>query len=285
MSRTADENDTEASNSYALPTNTTDSVAAAVANAAVYAPIVAWAVAILAGSAAYAGPVGASTPNLPLMWYDDVFVRAGPFLPLAPLAFRIVASAAAGDSVRTRRRAASLPPPSRALAVYAAVALVRLGVYLVGRAASSAKTSDHVFLGAAVAAAAHAEAVAAATVFVDVLPSIIGSDVRGGGDAWRAGDGVRRRQGKVAMVVTAAAAGVAATTAAALFLLQCGDSYFTAAYFHTPTETFAAAFLGLVMLQSVTMGAVTVPAARALGASAGDFVYGLTLRSAHGSKA
>jgi hypothetical protein len=80
-------------------------------------------------------------------------------------------------------------------------------------------------------------------------------------------------------------AALSATPAAALFLLQCGDSYFTAAYFHTPTETFAAAFLGLVMLQSVTMGAVTVPAARALGASAGDFVYGLTLRSAHGSKA
>jgi len=63
--------------------------------------------------------------------------------------------------------------------------------------------------------------------------------------------------------------------ALALLALQCGDGYFTAAHFHTPRETLLAAVLGALLCQAVTVAAVTVTAARSLGAAAAFALYGL----------
>ena len=65
---------------------------------------------------------------------------------------------------------------------------------------------------------------------------------------------------------------VFATVSAALVVLQsfclmglqCGDSWFTAIYFHTPAETMIALVLGLLACQAVTIGMVIIPAASAL---------------------
>jgi hypothetical protein len=60
---------------------------------AIVVPIAAWLLSLAAGAAAYSGPRkrGAPKPDLPLGWYDDIFVRYGPVLPLLPLAARAAA--------------------------------------------------------------------------------------------------------------------------------------------------------------------------------------------------
>ena len=72
----------------------------------------------------------------------------------------------------------------------------------------------------------------------------------------------------VTVTVTLATATAALGTASAVCLLalQCGDAYFTAAYFHTPGETLVAAFLGFLLCQAITLAFLCVPASRSLAA-------------------
>ena len=73
------------------------------------------------------------------------------------------------------------------------------------------------------------------------------------------------------------------TAAVCLLALQCGNGYFTASYFHEPGETFLAAFLGLLLCQSITLVAVVIPAARGLGAAASFRAHSTTSFSSSSS--
>jgi hypothetical protein len=254
-----------------------EAVAAAVSNTAVILPLVAWFVVLVAGTASYhgggtatrgGGGAGGARPRLPLEWYDDVFKRAGPLLPLLPLLARWVASFLMGRAEKALPSTVtpSAASPHRALAVYVSVAIVRLVVYLVGRGIGSHAMADHVFLGASVVAAAHAEAVAGAALTVGLLTGLGGGaggaggvggggmargSRRGGSGAGGIGGGVAaggRTSSRVLTVVTTALAAVGTALATCLLALQCGDSYFTAAYFHHPGETLLAAWRGAAML-------------------------------------
>jgi hypothetical protein len=286
-------------------------VAGAVANAAVVLPLVAWLVALVAGAASYEGGAVPSRGDLhlPLQWYDDVFKRWGPLLPLVPLAARWAASllatraenAVKGEQTQQQqqhgqqRSAASWSPP-RALAAYVLVAVIRLAVYLAGRGVGSHAMADHVFLGASVVAAAHAEAVAGAALLAGLglgaggaAAAAAGGGVGGGGGAlargWRrggGGGGGASLAPTLALAAATAAAAVGVASAVCLLALQCGDGYFTAAYFHTPGETLVAAFLGLALCQSVTLASVAVPASRSLEAAvASASSHGLGAAAGH----
>lgn len=300
------------------PSHRQDAVAAAVSKAAVVFPLVAWLVALLAGAAAFddsrvpRGGGGGGDLHLPLKWYDDIFKRVGPLLPLVPLFARWAATflaERAGDAAvkgepqlqqhqQHNQQISSLascntppaPSPPRALATYVLVAFIRLAVYMVGRGLGSGSQAmaDHIFLGASVVAAAHAEAVAGAALLMGMG---MGLGARGGGGdgggvglarglrRGGAGDGrgggggggtsltVKKVTVSVTLLAAMTAAAVAVASAVCLLALQCGDSYFTAAYFHTPRETLVAAFLGLVLCQSITLAWVAVPASRSLGAA------------------
>ena len=198
-----------------------------------------------------------SPSSLPLLWFDAILRRVGPFLPAPLLAARAAAHGRLGGA---RGGGAPARPRShfiQAAAVYAAAAAVRLGVYLPHRAgvladavdavaaavrgeavalahaARPAPTihagrhvmSDHVFLGACLAAALAAEG------------ALLAADLRRA-HATRRGVAVSR--GRVALL----SAGVA--LCATLFLLLAADMYYTAAYFHARHESLAAVAAGSV---------------------------------------
>jgi hypothetical protein len=146
----------------------------------------------------------------------------------------------------------SLPTPARAFVVYAIVGLVRLAVYLLGLALGSRAMSDHLFLGATVVASAQGEAVACAATALRLTAT-----------ARAGGGGVSRARLSLAML--AATAGMLVATA--LLVLQCGDAYATAAYFHPPRETVVAWATGFALCQCVALVGAVVPAARSLGAA------------------
>lgn len=229
-----------------------ESFSAAVVNAAIVLPCVAWLVTLLAGAASYDGPSRATDAHLPLAWYDAIFVRFGPLLPLAPLALRFLAD---------RTDEPSIPSPGRALLVYVIVSFVRLAVYLAGVAFGSAAMSDHLFLGATVVVSAQGEATACAASLVRLL-----TDVKWTQRSMRCASGVvRGRAALPGLLASACVAGAGLATAVALVLLQCGDAYYTAAYFHAPRETAIGAVSGLVLCQSVVFVGVVLPASRDLG--------------------
>lgn len=95
----------------------------------------------------------------------------------------------------------------------------------------------------------------------------VGGGVVGG----RVGGGRATTSQTLTVTLATASAAVGTTAATCLLALQCGDSYFTAAYFHKPGETFLAASLGLLFCQSITLVAVVIPAARGLGAVVGSY--------------
>jgi hypothetical protein len=99
--------------------------------------------------------------------------------------------------------------------------------------------SDHVFLGACVFSAAHAEAVAGLALLARlvVMKSTVFATI------------------SAAMVVL---------QSLCLMGLQCGDSWFTAIYFHMPGETMVSLVLGMLTCQALTMALVIAPAASAL---------------------
>ena len=76
---------------------------------------------------------------------------------------------------------------------------------------------------------------------------------------------VRGRAALPGLLASACVAGAGLATAVALVLLQCGDAYYTAAYFHAPRETAIGAVSGLVLCQSVVFVGVVLPASRDLG--------------------
>ena len=112
--------------------------------------------------------------------------------------------------------------------------------------------SDHLFLGATVVASAQGEAVACAATALRLTAT-----------ARAAGGGVSRARLSLAML--AATAGMLVATA--LLVLQCGDAYATAAYFHPPRETVVAWATGFALCQCVALVGAVVPAARSLGAA------------------
>jgi hypothetical protein len=221
----------------------TEAFGAAVVNFVIVTPMVLWGVVLLAGTATYAGPGAAQNAHLPLAWYDALFVRFGPLFFMLPLALRAFSDVA--DET-------SLPTPARAFVVYAIVGLVRLAVYLLGLALGSRAMSDHLFLGATVVASAQGEAVACAATALRLTAT-----------ARAGGGGVSRARLSLAML--AATAGMLVATA--LLVLQCGDAYATAAYFHPPRETVVAWATGFALCQSVALVGAVVPAARSLGAA------------------
>ena len=218
----------------------TEAFGAAVVNATVVLPMVLWGVVLLAGTASYRGPELAAQENLPLAWYDAVFVRFGPFFFLAPLGLRAFSDVA--DE-------ASSPTPARALVVYLISGAVRLGVYLVGCALGSRAMSDHLFLGASVVAAAHGEAIACSATATRLVATARGSS-RGG-----------RSKLRITVALVAAITGTAVATATTL--LQCADAFYTAAYFHAPKETLVAGVAGVALVPIALIGAI-LPASRSL---------------------
>jgi hypothetical protein len=221
----------------------TEAFGAAVVNFSIAMPMVLWGVVLLAGTASYRGPEAAARAHLPLARYDAAFVKFGPRFFLAPLGLRAFSDVA--DE-------APHPTPARAFVVYAIVGLVRLAVYLLGVASGSRAMSDHLFLGASVVAAAQGEAIACAATALRLASTA------------RAGGGVSRL--RISFASAAAIAG--AVVASALLVVQTGDAYYTAAYFHPPRETFVAWATGLVLCQCVALVGAVVPAARSLGAAA-----------------
>ena len=221
----------------------TEAFGAAVVNFVIVTPMVLWGVVLLAGTATYTGPGAAQNAHLPLAWYDALFVRFGPLFFMLPLALRAFSDVA--DET-------PLPTPARAFVVYTIVGIVRLAVYLLGLALGSRAMSDHLFLGATVVASAQGEAVACAATALRLMAT-----------AKAGGGGVSRARLSLAML--AATAGVLVATA--LLVLQCGDAYATAAYFHPPRETVVAWATGFALCQSVALVGAVVPAARSLGAA------------------
>ena len=129
---------------------------------------------------------------------------------------------------------------SRAGLVYAFAAIIRLSVYFAaGLFGDHALCRTNIFLGACVFSSAHAEAVAGLAMLARmcVIKSTVFATV------------------SAALVVL---------QFFCLMGLQCGDSWFTAIYFHTPAETMIALVLGLLACQAVTIGMVIIPAASAL---------------------
>lgn len=270
-----------------------EAVAASISNAAAVLPVVLWMVALTAGAARYDGKFSRSGHelHLPLQWYDDIFKVAGPFLPLLPFAARCLASLLArraegsvkGEQCQQGHHFPSPPAspclaasaPARALALYVAVSVIRLVVYLGARSMTSHVMADHIFLGASVVAMAHSEAVAAGMLMVISIG--LGPGIGWGSGGGRLAKGLQRGGGGGGgRLITAAAVLVSAVgvlLAGGLIVLQCGDSYFTAAYFHTRSETFVAAFFGLVLCQSIILACVVVPTARSFGAAAASLLY------------
>lgn len=171
---------------------------------------------------------------LPLAWYDGIFIHVGPLLPLIPLGTRAMASFLSGASNMAKDVSAS-----RAGLVYAFAAIIRLSVYFAAGLFGEHAMSDHIFLGACVFSSAHAEAVAGLAMLARmcVIKSTVFATV------------------SAALVVL---------QSFCLMGLQCGDSWFTAIYFHTPAETMIALVLGLLACQAITIGMVIIPAASAL---------------------
>ena len=203
---------------------------------AVVAPQLVWMMTIVLGMATYRGNYGSSDTSsyLPLAWYDGIFIHVGPLLPLIPLATRAMASFLSGASNMTKDVS-----PARAGIVYVLAALIRLTVYFAARVFGGDAMSDHVFLGACVFSAAHAEAVAGLALLARlvVMKSTVFATI------------------SAAMVVL---------QSLCLIGLQCGDSWFTAIYFHMPGETMVSLVLGMLTCQALTMALVIAPAASAL---------------------
>ena len=119
-----------------------------------------------------------------------------------------------------------------------------------------------------------------AALFVALLGSFLGPGTLGRVGRRRSGEGDGAGW---ALATAMAAAAVGAATAVGLVALQCGDGYYTAAYFHAPGETAAAATLGLALCHSFVIALVVHPAARSLGAAVGAVVVAAAAaREGHG---
>ena len=169
-----------------------------------------------------------------------------------PLALRFLAE---------RADEPSIPSPGRALLVYVIVGCVRLAVYLAGVAFGSAAMSDHLFLGATVVALCAGRGYRACSI-ARALAHRCEVDTTKHALCIR---GVRGRAQRFRAVGVRLPAGAGLATAVALVVLQCGDAYYTAAYFHAPRETAIGAVSGLVLCQSVVFVGVVLPASRDLG--------------------
>ena len=206
-----------------------------ISRVAVAAPQLVWIMTIVLGMGMHRGNASSDTSSyLPLAWYDGIFIHIGPLLPLIPLGTRAMASFLSGASNMAKDVSAS-----RAGLVYAFAAIIRLSVYFAAGLFGEHAMSDHIFLGACVFSSAHAEAVAGLAMLARmcVIKSTVFATV------------------SAALVVL---------QSFCLMGLQCGDSWFTAIYFHTPAETMIALVLGLLACQAVTIGMVIIPAASAL---------------------
>ncbi|KAG1678509.1 hypothetical protein FOA52_014542 [Chlamydomonas sp. UWO 241] len=197
--------------------------------------------------------------------FDALFRAVGPLLPLLPLGLRvaggIVAPPTAGGGHTGRAPPTAAAPPAACLAAYTLVALARLLLYfahlLLQRALSGHGApkggwlSDHIFLGASVAACLCVElCCCVADGRACLAPGATEGISNSSGATPHAATMVQHPAATPASsplrAGLVAAAGVAA---AALYAALCADMYYTCRFFHAPTESVAALAMGLLAFQ------------------------------------
>lgn len=198
-----------------------------------FAVAVFWWACVGAGVSDYEGrPAGVKRVAHALIWYDDAVVRPiGSVVPFVALLARVAGALGAAAAAAARQRPRQPPQTQQqqqplpalawsCLAVYCAIAAARGAVYgvnlLLARCLRGFHVlSDHLFLTGSIVACLTVEL---AALCADVAYARAAGDVRGAG----------------ALV----AIGAGLTTLSALTL---GDGYFTARYFHHPSESLTTA--------------------------------------------